>query len=261
MERGFAAWNTAVAAAVEAVGTPAFPRRLEAAMATLVDFDILMVFAYAGAATPVCLHHNMDETRAATVIHAYAAGPYVLDPFYTAATDPQVEGVRRLRDMAPDQFHNSEYWRRHYVRTGIRDEVGHVVRPVGWTGVVVSLTRPGTAPAFGRQDLVAIRAAHPVVRALAERHWTRPAAPGTTPSALGRDAVGETIARRTRGILTPREAEITWLILKGHSTRSIATRLRIAEGTVKIHRKNIYQKLAVSSQAALFAMFLTPAEG
>ena len=31
---------------------------------------------------------------------------------------------RRLRDLVPDKFTNSEYYSRHYIRTGIRDEVG-----------------------------------------------------------------------------------------------------------------------------------------
>nr|WP_244625004.1 MULTISPECIES: helix-turn-helix transcriptional regulator [Rhizobiaceae] len=58
------------------------------------------------------------------------------------------------------------------------------------------------------------------------------------------------------GILTRREIEITSLILRGHSSRSIAETLNIAEGTVKIHRKNIYQKLGASSQSELFSMFI-----
>ena len=58
------------------------------------------------------------------------------------------------------------------------------------------------------------------------------------------------------GLLPPRAVEITSLILRGHSTMSIAERLGIVEGTVKIHRKNIYHKLGISSQAELFGTFI-----
>ena len=53
------------------------------------------------------------------------------------------------------------------------------------------------------------------------------------------------------GRLSPREQMIVSLILRGHSSASIANRLVIAEGTVKNHRKNIYAKLAISSQTEL----------
>lgn len=255
MRSGFAAWNEALAALIEAEATDGFPRRLQSALATLLDFDILMVFAYSGSERPTCLFHNMDPARASTVIEAYAAGPYLLDPFFAAAVDPSVTGLRRLKDMAPDQFHNSEYYRRHYVLTGIRDEVGLVCKPAGWSGLVVSFTRPVDRPAFGRADVTAVTGAVPVLRALAERHWRRSASLRTIAPVAGND-VATALDRMTSGILTPREAEVTWLILKGHSTRSISQQLLITEGTVKIHRKNIHQKLLVSSQSELFARFI-----
>ena len=53
-----------------------------------------------------------------------------------------------------------------------------------------------------------------------------------------------------------REREIVSMILQGHSTESVALRLDISPGTVKVHRKNIYRKLKVSSQGELFAAFM-----
>ena len=259
MDKAFSEWNQTIAKAISAVGTHEFADRLEAALASVVDFDILMVFAYSRSEKPDCLYHNMDSTRARTVIDAYVSGPYILDPFYNAAVDPKAAGVKRLRDMAPDQFHKSEYFRRHYKLTGIRDEVGIMCRPDGWSGVVVSFTRPVTAPAFGRQDIAAIRACQPVIQTLADRHWSRKAsAEGAAREGLEtpRDPIGEPLNRMTDGILTPREIEITSLVLRGHSSGSIARHLSIAAGTVKNHRKSIYQKLDVSSQSQLFAMFI-----
>ncbi|OCW59540.1 helix-turn-helix transcriptional regulator [Hoeflea olei] len=259
MDKAFAAWNEAIAKAIASVGTPQFAPRLGDALSSILDFDILMVFAYLGTDKPVCLHHNMTPMRARTVVDAYVSGPYVLDPFYNTANDPAASGVRRLRDMAPDQFHKSEYYRRHYKLTGIRDEVGILCRPAGWTGVVVSFTRPVTAPAFGRHDIKAVRAAQPVIQMLADRHWSRSTSAGEAsdkPPAPPRDPIIAPLNRMTDGILTPREIEITALVLQGHSSGSIARHLTIAEGTVKNHRKNIYHKLDVSSQSELFAMFI-----
>ncbi|MDD4125354.1 MAG: LuxR C-terminal-related transcriptional regulator [Eubacteriales bacterium] len=51
--------------------------------------------------------------------------------------------------------------------------------------------------------------------------------------------------------LTPREREITELIIEGCSTKRIAIELHIAEGTVKKTTSNIYKKLGVYSRVGL----------
>ncbi|WP_417527459.1 helix-turn-helix domain-containing protein [Marinomonas shanghaiensis] len=56
--------------------------------------------------------------------------------------------------------------------------------------------------------------------------------------------------------LTKREKEIVGLILKGMSSVSIAKKCFVSEGTVKNHRKNIYRKLKIKSQAELFRNFI-----
>ena len=56
--------------------------------------------------------------------------------------------------------------------------------------------------------------------------------------------------------LTDRETQVVQLFLHGHSTKSIAERLGISPETVKLHRKNSYAKLDVSSQAELFYLFI-----
>ena len=56
--------------------------------------------------------------------------------------------------------------------------------------------------------------------------------------------------------LTSRERETIALMLKGHSSKSIARCLGIALGTVKNHRKHVYRKLSITSQSVLFARFL-----
>ena len=256
MIRDFAAWNGSLASAMTAVGTPDFPERLEDLLRIILDFDILMVFGYSGVARPVVHFHNIRDPRAGTVIDAYVGGPYLLDPFYAAATSPDVEGVRRLRDMAPDQFYSSEYFRQHYALTGIRDEVGIICRPAADHGVVLSFTRPVSDPAFGQRDLRSVHDAAPILKLLVENHFKR-ALTARRPDQPPADAINLTLTRMTDGLLTPREVEITSLILRGHSTMSIAERLGIVEGTVKIHRKNIYHKLGISSQAELFGTFIS----
>ncbi|MGB5065942.1 MAG: LuxR C-terminal-related transcriptional regulator, partial [Albidovulum sp.] len=44
--------------------------------------------------------------------------------------------------------------------------------------------------------------------------------------------------------------------LKGHSAEATSRILGIAPGTVRIHRRNIYSKLGISSQGELFSRFI-----
>jgi DNA-binding NarL/FixJ family response regulator len=82
------------------------------------------------------------------------------------------------------------------------------------------------------------------------------------PSLAGRVALSA--ARLQRGEfwagahlgLTQRESQVLELIVRGHSNRTIASRLLLGEETVKTHVRGIYRKLGVSdrSQAVAFAL-------
>lgn len=56
-----------------------------------------------------------------------------------------------------------------------------------------------------------------------------------------------------RSLLSPRERQIIGLITEGLSTKEIARVLGTSDGTVKTHRKNLYDKLNVSSRSAAIA--------
>ena len=59
-----------------------------------------------------------------------------------------------------------------------------------------------------------------------------------------------------RDTLTDRERDVVQLILIGHNSNSIALKLCVSLSTIKTHRRNIYSKLRISSQAELFSLFL-----
>jgi DNA-binding NarL/FixJ family response regulator len=54
--------------------------------------------------------------------------------------------------------------------------------------------------------------------------------------------------------LTPREADVSRLVVKGLSNKEIGRQMHLSEGTVKIHLHNIYKKLGISNRTALAAM-------
>jgi DNA-binding CsgD family transcriptional regulator len=75
---------------------------------------------------------------------------------------------------------------------------------------------------------------------------------GLAPAPISPRAV---IARFGHG-LTPREKEIVGLVLEGHPSATIAKRLDIGRGTVKNHRRRLYDKLDITSERELFLLYL-----
>ena len=61
--------------------------------------------------------------------------------------------------------------------------------------------------------------------------------------------------------LTPRERQIVELILKGYPTTLIAEKLSLSRGTVKTHRRRIYDKLDITTERELFLMYIDAALG
>jgi DNA-binding NarL/FixJ family response regulator len=57
--------------------------------------------------------------------------------------------------------------------------------------------------------------------------------------------------------LTPRQLEIVRLATEPMSTREIAARLLLTEGTVKVHLHNIYTKLQVAGRVGLLLLMMT----
>jgi len=222
-------------------------------------FDHCVVFGYHGSARPPMLFETFSPAESHVFVGLYQEGPYLLDPFHHAAVEGR-RGFWRMRELAPDRFYTSEYYRSYYSQTGLAEEVGFFV-PLGKrTGVVLSLMRLRRTGAFGTAQVRLLRDLAPVVVALCARHW--PELPAET-AARSRKATpllpGSEFDRArlwASQSLTPREGEIVDLVLQGHSTESIGRALDIAVGTVKVHRRNIHHKLGIRSQAGLFARFL-----
>ena len=246
-------WSRGVAEIDAARGTACFIAVLQAAVCRLVEVDFTMVFAYRGTATPLVLGDTLDPDRHRVIARDYVAGPFMLDPFFRLVSEGARSGCFRLHAVAPDHFRRSEYFRAHYDRTGIGEEIGMVFDLGGGLIGVASFARWNASPPVLRAELAVLRAIQPAVAALCVGHWSNLRPLQDQPPVLAA-SVGLASGPAACRALSARETEIVTMILQGHSTESIALRLDIAPGTVKIHRKNIYRKMQISTQAELFSV-------
>lgn len=249
-------FSRSAAELTQALETSGFVPALLGAVQRIVHADFVMVFGYRGSEQPQLLGDTLDRERHRVIAEDYINGPYLLDPFYQLVEDGRREGCFRLHDIAPDRFRQSEYFHTHYKRTGIGEEVGFVFDAGRGVTGVTSVARWTASPAFARDELDLLQTLGPAISAFCGRHWSRISrAVLVADEATGANAVSA-LEDFAGGILSARERQIMTMILQGHSTQSLAHHLDISPGTVKIHRKNVYRKLNISTQAELFAAYL-----
>lgn len=260
-------WHDQIARVIAAQDTPHFAAVLVGALQCVVPFDFSVFFAYRGPEPPNCLYDTFTARQRVVFVTDYQAGPYLLDPFYQVCAERIEPGLYRLRDIAPDRFYHSEYYRSYYRRTGLAEEIGFVIALPHDMRVVISLMRAGTSAPFSDRDMSKLSRVEPVVQAASMRNWRnlesngKEAADRVTPfPGLGMQVTGA-FDKFGEGVLTRREREVVRMVLRGHSSESIGRHFQISTGTVKIHRKNIYGKFGISSQSELFSRFISYLSG
>lgn len=222
--------------------------------------DHFVLFVYEGNHRPLALFDTFAADKRKIYVDDYQVGPYLLDPFYLACTRNQAPGLWRLRQFAPDHFYLGEYYLNYYQLTGLAEEVAFFVDLPDGAKAVLSLMRSTTSPAFSRDELQMLECAEAVVVQVVREAWQQCRVQPRSAQDLDHKirAAFDGFGAHS---LTAREQEIVQLLLRGHSSASVAGHLEISPGTVKIHRKNIYAKLGIGSQAELLGLFIRELSG
>lgn len=243
-----------LATAIEALDTGRFGDALHGWLLQVCPFDNFTIVAYFQDRPPeVFLTKAQDRRVFARMEGHYVGGAYQLDPFYGLHQRGKGEGLYRLSDIAPDQFQRNEYFKSYYERTTLIDELAFLSRPAPGVSVTVCIGRDGTSGSkFAKRQTANAVAVAQVVNALVKRNW-RDLETRTLPDA---EAVAVTLRRRLADEkdirLSNRQSEIAVMILRGHSSVSIGLTLGISPQTVKVIRKQLYKKCAISSQGELY---------
>ena len=258
---GTSAIEWALGRAVGALGGDEFARNLAGFLHLCAPFDNLIVLAYKGEGQPVALYRQSTDP---VVFHAmdseYLTAAYLLDPFHKAHLEQIPHGIYRLLDLAPDQFKRSSYYQVYYQKTTLIDEIAALgYTATGCTVTACMATDATSGRYFSRKAIANLRRFEPVIIALMERHWENLCFDAREPPADEANMLERVVdiaAHRHDVKLSRRQAQVALLILQGHSSASIGLILGISPHTVKVFRKQLYAKCAVSSQVELFAMMM-----
>jgi DNA-binding CsgD family transcriptional regulator len=249
-------WHNAVAGIISAADERTAADALIEAIGSIVDHEGTCLIAFHKNAGPEVLHHTIEPAGAQHYIDRYLAGPYLLDPLYQLASREKKPSLCRFRDELPDRFRSSEYYRQYCDRTHLLDEMDFLSDVSETTTLALVVGRRKRM--FNKTELARLERIEPIVQAAMARIWSGWAEKSQS---TGKDAGMHKRLTRCfdnfgQNVLTDRERQISQLLLRGHSSKSIARILGIAPGTVMVHKRNLFSKLGITSQYELFSIFI-----
>lgn len=254
-------WNDRLAHLISAEGRDRIDALLQL-MSQALRSDEVMLFHFREGAGPDVVEHRASSKAREKQIGDYKNGFYLIDPFYLAierATQAQAISLRDVVDQ--EEFETSEFYVRHYNETKLVDELCFVLSDGKKGHILLSFARTVENGRYKKGELDCAKALAPVVLAALESGWQHLAnARGLTPPSPEEVKLHQDLklARSNfgRSLLTDREFEVAQMMLRGYPIDLISKRLKMAEGTTKVHRRNIYRKLDINSKAELFSLFI-----
>ncbi|MDN0077627.1 helix-turn-helix transcriptional regulator [Crenobacter sp. SG2303] len=234
----------------------AFWPQLASLLGEVVEFDTWVAMLFRPVHPPLVVADSAVNYAEDNLFDDYMRGLYLLDPFYAFGLSDIAPGVYRLDEVAPDSFRETEYYHRYFSRNVVKDELQFLLPlpGIGTLSLALGSGRRFTDVEIGACCLYApwllplmrrgARLEHELAQPSAERELER------------QSRLEEALRQRGEPPLTRREVEVALLILAGHSTKGVARQLGISLETAKVHRRNLYGKLGVTSQAALFLLFV-----
>jgi len=254
-------WNEGLAQVISAQGRDQIDTLLHLLSQALRSDEVMLFHFRDGAGAEVIEHRTSSKDREKQ-ISDYKNGFYLIDPFYLAierATQAQAISLREVVDQ--EEFEASEFYVRHYNETRLVDELCFVLSDNSKGYILLSFARTVENGRYTKGELDCAKALAPMVLAALASGWHHLASvngfagPSPEEVKLHEDLK---LARSNfgRSMLTDREFEVVQMMLRGYPIDLISKRLKMAEGTTKVHRRNIYRKLDINSKAELFSLFI-----
>ncbi|WP_226703288.1 helix-turn-helix transcriptional regulator [Microbulbifer elongatus] len=225
----------------------------------LVRGNSSMAILYPPGGAPEITHHRLlANEHPGTQVGRYVEGAYLLDPFYRAAVDENLEGLFMLREVAPDAFTQTEYFRRYYRDANLGDEACYLLRGEDGTVASLSIGRASDIGSgrFSPNEISLLKSLLPVVENILRKWVKSQNRSGDQTESFGK-RLDSALENFGSSLLTKRECEVLHMTMRGHSIKSMADRLDASVDTIKTHRKHIYSKLDVTSQSELFYLFIS----
>ncbi|MCC5827289.1 helix-turn-helix transcriptional regulator [Alkalimonas sp.] len=248
-------WSEALLRCQQACGKDRFYMELGQLLQLLLPSDEYLVLMFDPKRPPELLHqrHPLQSDD----FERYLQSAYVLDPFYRKGLQQGQQGVFRLRDILPADYHDyDQYYNSYFRHLKIADEVGYLIPlPAERRFVHIELARFAGRELFANEQLQQASQLFSVVASLVIQHQQQlPQHEGS--GCPEHDYIEAFYRRFGTEVCTPREHEVLCYMLQGYCVKTIASQMQLGLETIKMHRKNLYAKLHIGSHPELLALFI-----
>ena len=253
----FQRWNTDLANIIAHVGEPIFFQQVFAAIEAQVPVAFPQAWLYHRDLPPKLLDHKIPKEAYGSQVDEYLEGSYREDPFFKISLNSPRNNCYRLSRLVTGDFEDSSYHQNYYASTGTVDEAIIVTRLGDGSVVNISCMRLENQGEFSEDEYNWLYSISQVIAELIDLHTRRE---DFVESNLLQPGVDHHIQQGFESFgssyVSDREQEVLELLLRGYGADTSAEKLDISLETVRRHRKSIYKKLDVNSQADLFALFI-----
>lgn len=243
-----------LARAIAATGTDRHVDGLIDLIGADIPHDLVTVTRYSATKTPEFVKHRRFSDE---MVQRYLDNYYIFDPFYASWRRQRRLGIMPLKGLADEEAKRGQYIAGFLAQSEISDEVGIMLADGGDWCLGIFLDR--STSAFKDSEIALLEERLPVFEALHALdikarggdflRTSAPTGPGASPQQ--QPSIPDSLWPE----LSLRERELVQLVLAGHPTANIAERLGITVGTVKNHRRRIYDKLDITTERELFLQF------
>ncbi|WP_341206331.1 helix-turn-helix transcriptional regulator [uncultured Psychrosphaera sp.] len=248
-------WTQLLMSLQDAIGKTTFYPLMNKFLSEVAFLDEILVLEFIPSTNAQLIWQNTKTDG--EQLDIYLTKAFVLDPFYTLGRERKGNGFFHLNDISAE--HNKSYpnYFNQYLRLlKIKDEIGFLIQlPTNNAFVHIEMARFQTSEPFTKNELDVFNDLFPQVERLVIAHHKE------LHKQMSLDDFETSYVEDFHRLfgtetLTPREHDVSLLMLQGYSVKAIASQLSIGDETIKMHRKNIYAKLGLNSQPELLALFI-----
>jgi len=257
-------WPDIVAPLFQAINTSNFGEAFFDSLNRIAPIDSAVIMLFRADQEPIVLYDGLHPSEESSFYDVYLGGAYLLSPLYRRFQDLH-SGFYQLGRLEQQAFKQSDFAIAYFNQSGLCDDANFLQKLDDQTAIIASFGRQQLQLPFTAQELQQLHVAGPVYRSALSRQWGSASMPqlanlkasataSATASAHAHNQLKSSLKNFASSVLTGREQAVLQLMLEGKPSKTSARELSISVDTERGHRKNIYAKLNVASQAQLFSL-------
>ncbi|KAA8998430.1 response regulator transcription factor [Affinibrenneria salicis] len=242
-------WHEDIADLFDCSTDESLPSRLSGVFNKFMRHDAFILKLYkAGSDLPIIISHDIPPHQHDLYFDRYLSSAYLEDPLLARLQSDDSPQIVQINHHTC-QLRGSTYYRSYYKDLNLQDEIDVLLPMPNGDSLVMSIDRRNAVTS--KEEIAILENTYTLVKRILIRYYAAQLGDANVAEEPS-DGAPDNIEQ----LLTTREREVVQLMVSGKGTKDLARHLGISFQTVKVHRRNIYSKLGISSELQLCSLFL-----